>query len=198
MLKTKIIIVSLFIISILILSGHKTSRCEIRYKISLQSPTQIIDTQGVTRLQYKIIVNYDKSIRQAIREGNYDFAIVDIASPDKFPAKSNFKGYDIVVFELLCFNKSITRSKIFREFDKRGLRPATLCELLAFGAQCQGNELNKSYIIALSAIYIKWTPGCGNLMTISIRQIENYRYLDVDSGLNSFILESKFLAVKIN
>lgn len=161
-----------------------------KYKLSNVVPTLIPDAECSSRYAYEGIVNYNVPIDDAIELGNYQWSAVD---PNDFP-RNKKTGSHQIIFELIHFNKPMSAKEVFQEFDKRNLRPADLNELLAFGAQFQGEELMGFNIIALSATYIKWHKGCGNLRTIGISSFY-YRTLSDGGGLNRYIGNCRFLAV---
>ena len=80
---------------------------------------------------YPVIVNYDLSLRGMIRAGGYKWVNSSITAKN-FPVEGDGQIY--VTIELVHFDHSITSDKVLSELDKRGLRAATLSELLAFGA----------------------------------------------------------------
>ena len=93
-------------------------------------------TEGVL---YRITVNYGQNLDQMIEAGQYDSVNYDITATN-FPLKE--KGTVEVSIKLVHFNRSIRSEEAISELNKMGLRPATLPELLAFGAkypqiQCQ-------------------------------------------------------------
>lgn len=56
------------------------------------------------------------------------------------------EGTKKVITELVHFNCYMELEDVLRELDKRGLRPATIEELLAFGAKYP--ELQKQFLVA--------------------------------------------------
>ena len=80
---------------------------------------------------YKVLVDYGQTLQQMIANGKYDYANSDINSTN-FPTTGN--GKQEVVVELVHFGRDMESSAVLKEFESRGLRAATLPELLAFGA----------------------------------------------------------------
>ena len=80
---------------------------------------------------YKVLVDYGQTLQQMIANGKYDYANSDITSGN-FPFTGN--GKQEVVVELVHFGRDMASNAILKEFEARGLRAATLPELLAFGA----------------------------------------------------------------
>lgn len=82
---------------------------------------------------YRVVVDYGRSLAQMIAAGNYDWANKDI-NVDHFPIQGS--GQQNVVVELVHFGRDMASDEVLKEFAARGLRAATLPELLAFGATC--------------------------------------------------------------
>jgi len=80
---------------------------------------------------FPITVDYDSTIEEMVASGKYNWSNSDISSRH-FPIGA--KGKMEVNIELVHFNRIMESDEVLREFDKQGLRPATLPELLAFGA----------------------------------------------------------------
>lgn len=80
---------------------------------------------------YPVTINYDASLADMIRTGRYDWVNPNITEKN-FPVKG--KGIKEVVIELTRFNRLISSDDALSELEKRGLRPATIEEFLAFGA----------------------------------------------------------------
>ncbi len=81
---------------------------------------------------FRVAVNYDLSAEEMIKAGKYDWASPEINSQN-FPAE--MKGLSDVVIQLVRFDGFMESEAVLRELDKQGLRPASLPELLALGAQ---------------------------------------------------------------
>ncbi len=80
---------------------------------------------------FPVTVTYDLTVEEAISAGNYDWSNSDINSKN-FP--SHQKGTASVVVKLVHFDRDMNLDEVLKELDTQGLRPATLAELLAFGA----------------------------------------------------------------
>lgn len=90
----------------------------------------IIQAGQAARNSFKVVVDYGLSLADMIAAGKYDFANSDI-NADNFPIQGS--GQQDVVVELVHFGRDIESNDVLRELDTRGLRPAILPELLAFG-----------------------------------------------------------------
>ena len=100
---------------------------------------------------YHVTVNYGLSLTEMIRAGRYDWVDPNITS-DNFPI--NGKGTKEVALELVHFNRYINSSEeVIRELGKKGLRPATIVELLAFSAKYT-DVMRQSTIAALGSVWL--------------------------------------------
>jgi len=97
---------------------------------------------------FPVTVNYNLTVSEAISAGKYYWSNPDVSSKN-FP--SDQKGIVKVVIELVHFDQD-TNVDVPAELDKRGLRPATLPELLAFGARYP-NKQREFPIVALGSTW---------------------------------------------
>jgi len=97
---------------------------------------------------FHIVVDYARSLSEMISAGAYDWVNSDITS-EHFPVKG--EGRVELVPELVHYGKSMSSDDIIRDMDKRGLRPATLPELLAYGEK--NPEKQREFpIVALDSV----------------------------------------------
>jgi hypothetical protein len=83
-------------------------------------------------VRYPIIVDYGKSVEEMVAAGQYDWEDGDITSKN---FRKSGTGVVAVSTELVCLDKSISRPmSMVAHLKANGFRPATLAELLAFGA----------------------------------------------------------------
>jgi len=119
------------------------------------------------RQVFKILVDFRKTLQEAIQAGKYDWVNSDITQ-DHFPVQGGVqKEVEAVLFH---FNRIVTSDQAISEMEKQGFRPATIEELLALGASYP--ELQKQFpILALGSVwrhpsgslyvpYLAWR-GCG-------------------------------------
>lgn len=92
-----------------------------------------------------LTVNYDISLGTMIAAGNYDWVDDNIIGKH-FPISENGKAE--VLVELVHFDRTISTDDATLELARRGLRPATLAELLAYGAKFPEDQ-RKFPIVAL-------------------------------------------------
>ncbi|MBI1956993.1 MAG: hypothetical protein HYS44_00845 [Candidatus Niyogibacteria bacterium] len=81
---------------------------------------------------HSVTVNYGLSLAEMIAAGHYDWVNNDITAK-RFPVKG--EGVVNVEIQLVHLNCTMESDDILRELDTMGLRPATIEELLAFGAK---------------------------------------------------------------
>ena len=87
---------------------------------------------------------YEMSLSEMITAGNYDWKN-DLYTEKNFPIKGDG---EVVMPHLHHFGRDISSENAIKELDKLGLRPATLPELLLFGAN-NPEEQKKYSIVAL-------------------------------------------------
>jgi hypothetical protein len=139
--------------------GKLTRRCdELKRRISCRSLSYELvmrqlqrtiehDFHGVPT-DFTLTVNYEHPLYYAIGRGGYDVRdarITDIAFPKK---RNRIARVNLV---LMKFRRNGTASQVVRRFEKLGLRPAELPELLAFGELYPDVQLNFT-IVALGSI----------------------------------------------
>jgi hypothetical protein len=138
---------------------------------------------------YKVSVVCD--LPAAIAAGKYDYVDGDIISAN-FPEVSCKPGK--VEVTLVTFDRDMTTEEVVAELLKRGLRPATLLELLALGA-AQPELQNQLIIVALGS---GWRSPDGNVYVPVLGEIWYKRDLDLywnDSG-GRWDSDGSFLAVR--
>lgn len=98
---------------------------------------------------FTIIVDYSKSMRSMVKDGNYDRVNPNIAFKN-LPLVG--EGRVEVTLELLHFDRIISTEKALEEIKKRGLVAARIEHLLAFGAAHP--ELQREFpILALGSVW---------------------------------------------
>src|SRR3989338_11533408 len=110
---------------------------------------------GVAENCYKVLVDYEQTLQQMIAVGKYDYANSDINS-NNFPITGN--GKQEVIVELVHYGRDMTTDDVLKDFEARGLRAATLPELLAFGATYPEKQ-REFPIVALGSV---WQGRVGN------------------------------------
>ncbi len=98
---------------------------------------------------FPVTVDYNLTIEEMVAAGKYDWSNSAISSKH-FP--SGGKGTSQVQIELVHFNRTMESDEVLRELDKQGLRPATLPELLAFGATYPEKQ-REFPVVALGSVW---------------------------------------------
>jgi hypothetical protein len=80
--------------------------------------------------KYRLFVDYDESVEDAVKAGHYDWVNLNVNS-DHFSTTQ--KGSRHVEMKLIHFSRAISSKKALKELDRMGYRPAELHEILAFG-----------------------------------------------------------------
>lgn len=110
----------------------------------------IVKTKKVVGDIYTATVDYGMSLADMIKAGKYDWVNDDITA-EHFPITGS--GKVEVSFELVHLNKSTSSEEILLHMEKNNLRPATLAELLAFGAKYPEKQ-REFPIIALGSSWV--------------------------------------------
>ena len=90
----------------------------------------------------KIVVDYTMTLEQMVIAGCYDLVDLNI-TPDLFEVEG--EGQVELEPELVHFGHDRSSEVVLAELEKRGLRPGTLAELLAFGATCP--EVQQEFLV---------------------------------------------------
>ena len=97
---------------------------------------------------YKVTINYDQSLTQAIKAGKYDHVSMHITS-ENFP--SSRKGKAEVEVRLFRFGRNLSSNfsnkEAMAEMDREGYRPATLREFLELVPKHTGFIKKKNFIV---------------------------------------------------
>jgi len=101
---------------------------------------------------YPINVDYSKSLAEMIKAGKYDYYEHEI-NGKHFPRK--FKGKSRLKAKLVQYDHCMSSKRIVADLAKRGLRAATVHELVAFGERYP-NEQRKGSIVALGSVWRDW------------------------------------------
>ncbi len=136
-----------------------------------------------------IIVDYGKKVKEMVAAGHYDWPNSDI-NDTNFPQSGT--GVDTVNPELVHLNKDASSEDALAHMEANGLRPATLAELLAFGATYP--EIQRQFpIIALGS---SWVDSGGRRRVPCLFRSDGDRVLDLDWGAREWCGVVRFLAVR--
>lgn len=103
---------------------------------------------------FPVTVDYSRSLKEMIAAGKYDWINDDITDKH-FPMA---KGKAELNLELVHFNKYISSDDAIAELKMRGMRPATLWELLAFGEKFPEKQ-REFPVIALASVWRHFSGG---------------------------------------
>ncbi len=115
----------------------------------------IVGTTKEAATILKVVVDYGKSLAEMIAAGKYDGYINPDITEKHFPIPKIPAGLPTKVelnLKLVHFNKVMTSDQVLAELKKQGLRPATLPELLAFGAAYPDKQ-REFPIVALGSVW---------------------------------------------
>ncbi len=149
----------------------------------------IVKTKKVVGDIYTATVDYGMSLADMIKAGKYDWVNDDI-TVEHFPITGS--GKVEVSFELVHLNKSISSKEVLLHMEKNNLRPATLAELLAFGAKYPEKQ-REFPIIALGS---SWVNRDGNRRVPYLYGYDSERYLDLSWFGGAWVVYYGFLAVR--
>ena len=82
--------------------------------------------------KFEITVDHTETLEQMILAGRYDWVNRDITT-ERFPLKGD--GLVTRVAYLIHFDRKLSSDDVVDEIRRRGKRPASIQELLAFGAR---------------------------------------------------------------
>ena len=102
---------------------------------------------------YTIEVNYDLPLPEALEAGDYSWVCSDLTSEHFPPTRSGIKNVEV---RLVCTGRQMNTDEPWKEIDKLGLRPATIEELLAFGANPDTRDLQRQFlVVALGSVWAR-------------------------------------------
>ena len=137
---------------------------------------------------YPITVDYSKTLVEMIEAGNYDWINSGITD-EHFPIKRRKKSINI---ELINYNTGMRSNEVLEDLGKRGLRPATLPELLAFGTAYPDRQRDVP-IVALGSVWwceSNWSYSAG------LGHDNRGRVLDLESWNAKWRSSVRFAAVR--
>lgn len=125
-----------------------------------------------------ITVDYGKTVDEMVSAGKYVQFNPDVNS-ENFPLPIEKVGKkEILSVKLFHFNHSVSSKNIARGMSKKGFRPATVAEILAFGATYP--ELQKQNPIAATGSVFGWFVPC-------LYSIGNERRLGLDLNVGRWL-----------
>lgn len=139
--------------------------------VLIEQRKKVID---VTTLEIELIVDYTKTIEQAIAEGKYNIAAFEI-NEKNFPVAPDLIGKKVIVkSRLFNFERELITEHVIWEMKQVAYRPANLMELAAFGAARP--ELQR--LITITAFGSRWMDNDGYYNVPCLHVHNNRRYLN--------------------
>ena len=136
------------------------------------TPTGQLDTSA----RYRLTIDYDLSIERLKAEGRYDWSNVEITS-QHFPSKET--GERQVEVAIVPIGRYDTIDRVVASLGTEGIRPATLTELLAVGAQFPDLQREWS-IIAFGSVWQTYVSRPDDVERSSATMRSYYAFLDTD------------------
>lgn len=143
---------------------------------------------GLLSVVYQLIVDYTMSLSGMVAAGKYDWVNENITDANFPKTTNNTVSVDV---ELLHFGRNISSEIALSEMKKKGFRPATIWELLDFGAKYP--EIQKQFpVIALGSFCV--LNDNRHVPFLSWNSSERHLNLDwFDSG---WLVYCRFLVVR--
>ncbi|MFH1611493.1 MAG: hypothetical protein ABIA83_02745 [Patescibacteria group bacterium] len=138
---------------------------------------------------YTVLVDYRKTIEQMVSAGRYDWSDGNINSVN-FPV--NGTGVATITPELVHLNKKASSEEALAHKEANGLRPATIEELLAFGATYP--DVQREFpVVALGS---SWVDRDGHRRAPYLDGDGSERELSLDWYGSGWFEGCRFLAVR--
>lgn len=140
----------------------------------------------LTSVEFKVVVNRELTLAEMISAGHYDWVSDSIMS-ERFLSKGSGLATS---FGFVHFNYDISSEDAVKEMDKRGLRPADLAELLAFGAVFPKEQLRYPIVELVSVAEVG-----GARYVACLRRFGSRRRLSLSRWDDGWDASCRFLAV---
>lgn len=151
---------------------HRLTRPEGRDTIAKMAELIVDNTAEV----FQVVVDYGRMIADMIASGHYDWVNPDITQDHFPPITIGGEGTIELKAELIHFGKTMSTDNVLIDLDRRGYRPATLSELLAFGAKYPEKQ-REFPVVALGSV---WTNSDGNRYVPCLYEDDSERGLSLD------------------
>ena len=145
--------------------------------------------RGETIESFPISVDYGQTLASMIASCKLDWVNSGITQKN-FPFTGN--GKIELLPELVHFGKGISSDNALKEIDLRGLRPATLPELLAFGTKYPEKQ-REFPVVALGSV---WTSSGGNRYVPDLYENDSKRRLSLGWCGGDWDDNCRFLSVR--
>jgi hypothetical protein len=134
-----------------------------------------------------VTVNYDLSVDEAIKAGDYQAVHSEITAANFPSARSGQADVEIV---LIRFDRRMASEDVVRELDREGLRAAELPEFLAFGAKYPDVQ-RKFSVAGLGSV---WQDRKGYRNVPCLYEASEGRYLDLHWWDDGWYTYTRFAA----
>jgi hypothetical protein len=137
---------------------------------------------------FPLTIDYTKSLAELVAAGGYDYANPNITE-ENFPVGS---GEAEVASVLVHLDRLATSEEVLDELERKGIRAATMVELLAFGAK-HPDKQRQFPIIALGSVR---TDPNGDRRVGYLWERPGSRSLDLLWFVSRWSVRFRFLAVR--
>ncbi len=137
---------------------------------------------------FALNIDYSKSFVEMVEAGKYDNINPDITA-ENFPVGS---GEARVVASLVRLRSKPSPEEVLAEMDRQGLRPATMAEALAFGAQYPKIQLAFP-IVAFGSV---WADPQGRTYVGCLVGLPGDRWLELSGLGRGWLAGYRFLGVR--
>jgi hypothetical protein len=141
----------------------------------------------LTPFKFEIVVDYDKNFTEMLAAGKYD-SWNALFTKEHFPITGH--GQKKLNARIFDFDRDMGRKEVLTKIDRAGFQPATIEELLAFGAIYPEVQLMNS-IIALGSV----PQDCDDFLFPCLSGGSQKRELLIVPGRAGFAKVWKFLGV---
>ncbi|MGD0977252.1 MAG: hypothetical protein ABR875_03095 [Minisyncoccia bacterium] len=169
---------------------HELSKPEGRDKIAKIAEAMAKAIASITAGIFSILLDYSLPLSDMITAGKYDWVNSDITAKH-FPLDKSGGKVELDA-QLIHYGKSMSSEQVISDLDSKGLRPALLPELLAFGAKYPDKQRDFP-IIALGS---KWRDPHGSLRVPDLDGGGSGRDLDLRWFDDEWGGYCRFLAVR--
>jgi hypothetical protein len=138
---------------------------------------------------YPVAVNYDLSVEDAVKAGDYQAVNADINAQHFSWTRRGQAELDIL---LIRFEHRMSSEDVLHALEADGLRPAELPELLAFGA-AHPEVQRKFSVVGLGSV---WKDRKGYRNVPCLYEASEGRYLDLHWWDDGWYTYSRFVAVR--
>lgn len=155
---------------------------------------KVVEAIAITT--YRLIVDYTQNLSDMVKRGKYDWVNGDITEKNFPCAKSGSENVSVEILHLKRhFNLGISSNAAVAEMDRLGYRPATIEELLAFGAA--NPEIQRQFpIVALGSTCVPDGYHSVACLYGDKGGSERERHLNLHWWRGGWVDSDRFLAVR--